>query len=441
MVVGIKLLFALLLLMGFYKLIDTLTIFKASPYSSKSLKFAFTLKVIAGGLLFLIYTHYYSDRSTADIFKYYDDGEILYTSTKAHPLDLVKIIVGVENQYLREQYLNKMSYWYRPYDHGLRNDNRIVIRINALLHVISFGNYFIHALIFIFLSFLGLFYLAKLFYAVSGSKIKSYFAAFLIPSVFFWTSGVLKEALLIFALGLFCWSMFKLATSFSWSALIVVTLGFLLLFSIKIYVLVAILPAILFWFLWMRFKVFWKASFLFLILGFLCYVSVVVLFPTIDLVSLLVAKQHDFIRLSLEFNAGSAIQMDYLEENFGSILRSIPLALVHVFTLPWLSHVKSWLYIGPLLENLFLLASCLASIYFFQKPSKSGVQFLVFAGIFIFTLFTIIGLSTPVIGALVRYKIPALPFLFFCFFYGINLRSMPLRISQDKRIVWIQKHL
>jgi hypothetical protein len=158
-------------------------------------------------------------------------------------------------------------------------------------------------------------------------------------------------------------------------------------------------------------------------------------------VSLLVAKQHDFIRLSLEFNAGSAIQMDFLEENIGSILRSIPLALAHVFTLPWLSHIKSWLYIGPLLENLFLIASSLASIYFFHKPSKSGVQFLVFAGIFIFTLFTIIGLSTPVIGALVRYKIPALPFLFFSFFYGINLKAIPLRISQDKRIIWIQKQL
>ena len=181
--------------------------------------------------------------------------------------------------------------------------------------------------------------------------------------MFFWTSGVLKEALLIYALGLFCWSIFKLATSFSWSALILAILAFLLLFSIKIYVLVAILPAILFWFLWMRFKILWKASFLFLILGFLCYASVIVLFPTIDLVSLLVAKQHDFIRLSLEFNAGSAIQMDYLEENIGSILRSIPLALVHVFTLPWLSHVKSWLYIGPLVENLFLLASLLTNLF------------------------------------------------------------------------------
>ena len=73
--------------------------------------------------------------------------------------------------------------------------------------------------------------------------------------------------------------------------------------------------------------------------------------------------------------------------------------------------------------------------------SGLSAQFLVFASIFILTLYTIIGLSTPVIGALVRYKIPALPFLFFSFFYLINLKVMPLRISQDKRISWIQKHL
>ncbi len=173
MILGIKLFIALLFLWGVYRFIDKASLFKNSPFSTASLKVAFSLKVIAGILLFLIYTFYYTDRQTADVFKYYDDGEILGNAATKHTLDFIKIMLGVEDQYLKDQYLNKMDYWFRPYDHGLRNDNRIVIGINAVLHILSFGNYFIHALIFIFLSFLGLFFMAKLFFDISESKIKA----------------------------------------------------------------------------------------------------------------------------------------------------------------------------------------------------------------------------------------------------------------------------
>lgn len=441
MILGIKFFIALLFLWGIYHLIGSLSIFKNSPFSTSSLKFAFSLKVIAGILLFLIYTFYYTDRQTADVFKYYDDGEILGNAATKHPIDFIKIMLGVEDQYLKDEYLNKMDYWFRPYDHGLRNDNRIVIRINAVLHILSFGNYFLHALIFIFLSFLGLFFMAKLFYNISESKIKAYVATFLIPSVFFWSSGVLKEALLIFALGIFCWAVYKLAKAFSWSNLCLLLVGFGLLSSLKIYVLFALLPALLFWFIWMKLQLFWKALLTFLVTGAVLYFGAMLLHPNFDFISLLVGKQHDFINLAKTYHAGSAIYMDYLGNNSWSILKAIPLALFHVFTLPWLSHVKSPLYLFSIFENLIFFSLIPLSIFYFEKPNKSSMKFIVFSLIFILTLFTIIGLTTPVIGALVRYKMPAIPFLFFVLLSFIKLISISEKLNNHTFIKWINTHL
>jgi len=323
----------------------------------------------------------------------------------------------------------------------LRNDNRIVIRINAVLHILSFGNYFLHALIFIFLSFLGLFFMAKLFYDISESKIKAYVAAFLIPSVFFWSSGVLKEALLIFALGIFCWAVYKLAKAYSWSTLCLLLVGFGLLSSLKIYVLFALLPALLFWFIWMKLQLFWKALLTFLVTGVVLYFGVTLLHPNFDFISLLVGKQHDFINLAKTYHAGSAIHMDYLGNNSWSILKAIPLALFHVFTLPWFSHVKSPLYLFSIFENLIFFSLIPLSIFYFEKPNKSSMKFIVFSLIFMLTLFTIIGLTTPVIGALVRYKMPALPFLFFVLLSFIKLKSISVKLNNHTFIKWINTHL
>ena len=69
------------------------------------------------------------------------------------------------------------------------------------------------------------------------------------------------------------------------------------------------------------------------------------------------------------------------------------------------------------------------------------MKFIVFSLIFILTLFTIIGLTTPVIGALVRYKMPALPFFFFVLLSFIKLKSISEKLNNHTFIKWINTHL
>ena len=76
--------------------------------------------------------------------------------------------------------------------------------------IFSFGNYHVHSILLSYFAFLGSFSLANVFYKVSKLKMASYFAVFLIPSVVFWSSGILKEAILLFALGSFTFCIYKL---------------------------------------------------------------------------------------------------------------------------------------------------------------------------------------------------------------------------------------
>ena len=56
----------------------------------------FGIKVIVSIFLTLIYTKYYTDRDTADIFKYFDDSFVIFKAIATNPIDYFKIILCVD---------------------------------------------------------------------------------------------------------------------------------------------------------------------------------------------------------------------------------------------------------------------------------------------------------------------------------------------------------
>jgi hypothetical protein len=53
----------------------------------------------------------------------------------------------------------------------------------------------------------------------------------------------------------------------------------------------------------------------------------------------------------------------------------------------------------------------------------------------------IIGLTTPIIGAIVRYKIPAIPFLMIAALMFFDSQKLPKSITQNKLLLWINTRL
>ena len=60
--------------------------FDIEGVSKQTFSGIFILKIIFGLLLWAIYTFYYKDRATADIYKYFDDSKVLFDSLKINQI-------------------------------------------------------------------------------------------------------------------------------------------------------------------------------------------------------------------------------------------------------------------------------------------------------------------------------------------------------------------
>jgi hypothetical protein len=418
--------------------------FKKSGLSVQSLQVAFLLKVCCGAVLFLLYTYYYPVRKDADTFKYFDDSRFLYEALWTKPVDFLKMLFGIdcESEYFKTMYFEKMNNWYRSYENGLLNDNRLVIRINAVFRLVSFGNYHVHSLFLNFLAFIGSYSLARLFLVFTESKWKTYLAVFLIPSVVFWSSGILKEAVLLFALGLFGWNFHRLMfEKWQWRKLPLLVFLLAILLVMKLYVFIAFVPAVLAWWISKYTKRTIMVHTSMIIGGVLFGLSLAQIVPSLNFIEIMANKQRDFINLSKAFNVNSAIEMSYLEPNLWSFIKATPKALINTFTRPWLTEIKSILFVPPLLENLFIIGILITSWFYGRKVSATQWKFVIFCLTFSIILFLIIGLTTPIIGAIVRYKIPAIPFLTIAALMFFDGQKLPRFIAQNRLLVWINSRL
>ncbi|MEO8733942.1 MAG: hypothetical protein ABI373_06400, partial [Flavobacteriales bacterium] len=71
----------------FLYLIRRSAFFQAPGLERRTVGWLFLLKIAAGTALWWVYTYHYTDRSTADIYKYFDDGNVMFSALPAHPLD------------------------------------------------------------------------------------------------------------------------------------------------------------------------------------------------------------------------------------------------------------------------------------------------------------------------------------------------------------------
>jgi hypothetical protein len=428
----------------FLWLIGKLNYFKTSGFNSISLQFAFLIKAFCGLVIYLIYTYYYPVRMEADTFKYFDDSKYLYNALWEHPLDYFKMLFGIncENDYFLKHYYSDMYNWYRSYDNGLLNDNRLVIRLNAFVRLFSFGNYHVHSLFFNFLTFIGSYSLARLFLVFSESKWKTYLVVFLIPSFVFWSAGILKESILIFALGSFTWNVYKIISgSHKISTYLWILFLIPILFTMKFYVFVALIPAILAWWISQKTKRTISIHLVTIVACLLVALGIGTIFPTYNFLVIMAAKQGDFINLANFLNVNSSIYMDYLEPNLWSFIKASPKAFINTLTRPWPTELKGILFYPPLFENLFIIFILFMGWFYRKKVNPKQWKFIIFCLTFSILLFVIIGLTTPIIGAIVRYKIPAIPFLIFVALLFLDDSKLPQKLRPNKFILWLHSHL
>ncbi len=394
-----------------------LSFFNLKHISRHSLWFALLFKLIATVFFYYIYTFHYTERKEADIYRYFDDAKIMYSALPQNPAHYFKMLTGINDnqpQIINDYYL-KMNNWYKPYDYLFFNDNRTMIRINAFFMLFSFMALGINILFFAIIGFLGILLIFKTIQFNNPLQNKLLFALFLFfPSLVFWTSAPIKETVVIFALGGFLFFMKRLtAEPFKFYLLVCMFIFLLLLLSIKLYVILSLIPSLIAYFLT-------KSSTRFIILKFIAVFSFYIIllwnfhhiWAEINFVEIFVRKQNDFINFAHSVDAGSIIKMKMLEQNIMSFISAIPLAFVNVLFSPLFYNSNNLLMFFVSVENLFFILLLILFLFVFNKKYKPSPLFY-FNIFFSFLFFAVIGIATPVLGAIVRYKIIAYPFLFY----------------------------
>lgn len=377
----------------------------------------FLLKIGAGIALWTVYTYIYPDRATADVFKYFDDSWHMFRALPDRPGDYLRMLVGLGNDSPRfhELYYQHMNNWVRHYESNLYNDAHTIIRFNAFVRLFSFGEFHVHTVIAAFLSLTGMVGLYRAFAgALPGLERGLMAAVFLLPSVLFWASGVLKESLLFFGFGLLIHQVARLLEGrLRWSDAPVLAFTVVMLFFLKFYVLLSLLPALVI-LMWSK-----KTQRPPLLLKALIVYGVFIgiglnlqrIVPGMDILGILTMKQRDFVGLALKANSGSFVMPELLLPEVWLFLKQAPYALYMTLLGPLVHSAGGALGLLSAVENLAIVAFLLFCATFHRQWAAVDKGLFFMALFFILLLALVIGWTTPVIGAIVRYRTPLLPFL------------------------------
>lgn len=421
-IMAMGLILSILILLAIILLIAKSTFFKADGIPTSIFIAAFTLKVLAMIFLWWIYTIYYSDVEKADIYKYFHDAVVMKEDFGTNHLLLLEALNpwNTPTAEFTEAIQNTM-HWDQSTTF-IQNDNRTMIRLNLILLYLSNGYFHFHALIFTFLSFLGSVALLHFFRRITAISPKLLFLSiFLIPSLLLWTSSTLKESWLFFNLGFFLYFLDHFSQTKSTKHLFLTLLFALTLISIKAYIFIALIPALFFILFKNISKLSVKKSFL--ISHFILFVAVLT-FRGEKLLFLFQKRLIAFNENAIAQNAGSYFKMP-IYENWLDFFNLIPMGLYNVFIRPIFPSTLNFLSLLSCIESLFLILLPLLIIRYYKKLQERQllISFALFSFVLCFAI--IVGMTTNVLGAIVRYKVPLIPFYLVAILTFVKVKEVP----------------
>lgn len=366
----------------------------------------FVLKVCAG----VVYAWFYSLPqyiAGSDTWRFFEASKIETDFLLTKPFGFFADIFHYGYRDAGNIFNGQNSYW---------NDlkSNIVIKLLAICNVFTLKNYYANIIIFNYVFMFG----PVAFYRVmqpafKNKRIQQVATIFLLPSFIFWCSGVHKDGLIFLALALLIFYFNQLLNSnrLHVKPLIICACCFVLLFALRNVTCMLLLPALLTWFLCVKFPR-RKALCIAGIYG-ICIVlffATSYITPAINLPQYAAEKQQEFIILQ----GGSQIKVKPLQPTFIGFIQFLPTALDIALLRPHLSEMRNLSYI-PAIAELFLLWF-LTGLFLFSKKNYPAddkhIAMIIFCLCFTFSYLLLNGYIVTFSGAIVRYKSIVLPLLF-----------------------------
>lgn len=371
-------------------------------------------KIAAGSAIWFIYSGYYSDEKTGDIISYHVDGHTLLNVWYDNPLKYAAVLLGLNNNY-EEDYAplyNTMRYWYEEWrGSNVIIESRNMIRLSSFVALVTGGLPLAHTFFFSWLSIIGALMLVKGFQeaGIKTSPVILLGATVLCPSVLAWTSAAMREAPMMLGLGMAVAGAVKLKNKkWRWGSLLL-TVGLWWLVYFKTHVaLTLFLPLVLYLLSG------WKKNRIVMTYGVAAVLLLWVLYGTSvgDTVLHIVAKKRiDFINVAEVWEARSRIQVPEVPRRITRVPVTAMQALANTFLQPFPWRVHGLLDSVAVTENLLLIFlafwALLKRQFFWGTPLDFALMVLSFA----LLQGLLIGYTTSVAGAIVRYKVSILALL------------------------------
>lgn len=378
---------------------------------------------IVGGLTFMaIYLFYYQG---GDTIAYYQTAVPLLNLLLSNPMDGLTAYFGAfskENYYLFNQQTGyPLTYIY------METNTYTVARVLVPFLFVTFKSYFITTLLLAMTSMIGPW---RLFLTLNrimpGSSRIIAFSVLLFPSVLFWGSGISKDTITFSAL---CYAVHgfyntAIVRDINVMRILYTSFAILLILLIKPYIFLVLFPGGLLWYFYDSIKAI-KSAWLrksiapvTVVFGVFTFVVVVNQLGNIlgeysfeNIVDKAITTQEDLKR---DYYGGNSFDIGTIDRSVGGILSKFPIATFYGFFGPTLLQVRNAVMFFSAIENTYLLVLTIL-VFVFRNPLQTlqtifANPLLIFCFSFSLLFAFALGFSTSNFGALVRFRIPFLPF-------------------------------
>lgn len=430
--------------------------------------FAFSLKNLVG--FFFIYYFLSvagSKEEPSDVFRYMEESKFFHDLIISNTSKAFQILFDFNNKEEFKFFLSDHTFIWASSESNVFNDSRTLIRIHTLLQFCSFNSPYFHVIVFNFLSLISLKKIIDITKTKATINIKYvFFSMLFFPSLLFWTSGILKETFLFIGIAYFLHGLLIVKRR-----IFHLTIGSLLLIIFKPYILLCAIPAILFYIIYQSIcKKSLKKSILtfsIIIISFLsipifrnklvfdlsmkqfhtiisgegCYIAqnkTGFYYVNLDLKNNLILSKDSvqFIKktkvyyidldlqnqpyithvnpskrkyeLHLTFpRSNTFYKIDRINFEFKHLLLTIPQTLLYTTFKPFPVELKSSFAYLSFIENWAILLFLLRAFTSRNSQLKQNKHLIVSFLIFVTALYLLTGFTSPILGLLIRYRLPA----------------------------------
>jgi len=382
---------------------------------------ALSVKIFGAIFIGLIYAYYYKG---GDTFNYFNHSQVINSALDESFSKWLNLVLRIPSPSDGEyyQYISKMDFYRNP-------GTYIISAITAVLSLLTFETYLPTAVQFAIISFTGVWALFRTFAKLHPQFVRIVAVSILfIPSVIIWGSGIFKDTICIMSLGWLTYCTYSLIIDKDYSIqnIITATLSLYLLVNIKVYIIIAYAPAVLFWLLSLFSNKFRNEHVKRVVVVFFTLGTISSTFQIFDNYSNFFDKYslenidetsritRNYISYKSQVDDGSGYTLSKVEQSILGKMLQFPEAVNVTLFRPYFWEAKKSIVLLSAIESfLFLLITLKVILAIGIKrivktiSNDYTIQFcLIFSIIFSYA----VGISTYNFGALSRYKIPGLSF-------------------------------